>query len=104
MSSGKRSKDQKNAELDWFSFETRVRKLIQDLVEPVSKRAVEAKESSDTLRKSNDNLKRKVEEIEFVVHKSQKKSTIFEDINNKFTKMDVGLQSLEQQLDQDISA
>lgn len=72
MSAPKKSKEQKNVELDWFSFETRVRKLIQDLVDPVSKRALEAKESSETLRKSNDVLKRKVEELEFVVHKSQK--------------------------------
>ena len=103
MSKRKPSKESAGAELDWFSFETRIRKLIQDLVDPIQKRALDAKEASDAQRKGNDSLKRKVEELEFAVHKSQKKSVIFEEINNRISKLEVGLKGAEQQLDEEMA-
>ena len=84
-------------------FETRIRKLIQDLVDPIQKRALDAKEASDAQCKASDSLKRKVEELEFAVHKSQKKSVIFEEINNRISKLEVGLKGAEQQLDEEIA-
>ena len=62
-------KEKKRMENNWFSFETRIKKLIQDLVDPIQKRAPDAKEASDAQRKGNDSLKQKVEEFEFAVHK-----------------------------------
>lgn len=95
---------QTNNELDWFAFETRIMKLIQGLVEPINKRSLDAKEASDAQTKMNDILKRKVEELEFITHKSQKKSVIFEEINNKLTKLEVNQRGIEQQLDEEVSA
>lgn len=76
------------AEVDWFDFETRMRRIIQELLDPTIRRSLEDKEIVNSLKKSLDLQKRKIEEIEFVIHKTQKRTTIFEEINKKMVEME----------------
>jgi len=41
-------------ELDWFAFETRVRKIIQELIEPTMKRVIEDRDSITGMKKAFD--------------------------------------------------
>ena len=59
---------------DWFAFETRIRKMMIQMIEPMMKRSIREKEVLNDMRKQNDLIKRKVDECEFIIHKAQKKT------------------------------
>jgi len=60
---------------DWFGFETRIRKMVIDIMEPSVKRSIEDREQVIELKKFSEIIKRKVEECEFIIHKAQKRTT-----------------------------
>lgn len=68
---GKTPMSSKNKELDWFVFENRVREIIKDIVDPMANKTTDNHEELIDLKKRNEMLKRKVDEMEFVLHKSQ---------------------------------
>ena len=55
---------------DWFAFETRIRKLLVQMIEPISKRSINDKEIIAEMKKANDLVRKKVDECEFVIHKT----------------------------------
>ena len=60
---------------DWFSFETRIRKMVTQMLEPCVKRSIQERDILTELKKQNDAIKRKVDECEFIIHKAQKKTS-----------------------------
>jgi len=57
------------SELDWFMFETRIRTVIQELVEPLQDTTTTYVTKSDSEFKEIYNLMRRVEEMEFAMQK-----------------------------------
>ena len=57
--------------------------MVMQMVEPCVKRSLYDKEVAGEMKKQNDIIKRKVDEVEFVVHKAQKKTATQEDFNKK---------------------
>ena len=56
--------------MDWFSIETKVRKLVSELVEPTIRRGIDERDVAQKVQTGLDVLKRKVDEIEYTTLKS----------------------------------
>lgn len=70
----------RSTELDWFDFETRMRDVIDELIEPVIKRASEDREQAlNCQRQITENSKR-LEVLEGIVLNTGRKASIFEEI------------------------
>ena len=52
-------------EIDWFGFQTQVRKIVYELVEPTVKRALASENLINSINEENKSLIRKVDELEF---------------------------------------
>ena len=65
--------------MDWFSIETKVRKLVSELVEPTIRRGIEERESAAKLEKSIYGIKHKLEELEYTISKQHKKMSTLEE-------------------------
>ena len=67
-------------DLDWFSFETKIRKMVVDLVEPTTAFSSKIKTDMDYLKRQNQSLKGRIDELEYIIQKSNKKMNLFDDI------------------------
>jgi hypothetical protein len=75
----------KNAsELDWFDFETRMRDVIHELVEPIVKKAAEDREKMLSLQRGQENDGKRIDQLESAVLKKGRKNTVFDEINQRF--------------------
>jgi phage shock protein A len=80
-----------------------MRKTIQELLEPTIKRSIEDRELMDTFKKTTDSMKRKMDEIEYLVVKTQKKTTFFDDLDKKINELDSNIKLCEARSNQDIN-
>lgn len=69
-------------ELNLFVFETHVRKLIRDLVEPTMQRASEDREVVNETKRVLNLVSRRLHELEYIIYKGNERNTIFDDIYN----------------------
>ncbi|CDW80865.1 UNKNOWN [Stylonychia lemnae] len=69
-----------NYEIDWFDFETRMRKMIHEMIEPTVRKVNEDRDKLFKIRNDQDAQKRKIEDLEFAVIKTDNKTNVFEDI------------------------
>ena len=68
--------------LDWFKFETRIRKIILELTEPGIKRGRELEQESRTQKLLFEKVQRRLDETEHLLEKLQKKTAVQDDIFN----------------------
>ncbi|CAI2383906.1 unnamed protein product [Moneuplotes crassus] len=95
-------KPKSNPNLDWFAFETRIRKVLHDLLEPTAERSIKTKENVEEVKAENKILTRKIEEIEFILHKSHKRSTLFDSVNKRLIDNDSERKILESRLNNEV--
>jgi len=62
-------------ELEWFMFETRIRQLVQEIVEPVQDRTNSYNDAVTVAKQDMQILRRRIEEVEFVMQKVQRQSS-----------------------------
>ena len=67
-------------DLDWFDFETRMRKLISELLEPTVLRTQDDKSQILLLRKMNETLKKRMDDAEFMQSKAFKRMDKLEEV------------------------
>jgi hypothetical protein len=65
--------------LDHFDAETKLRQLVSELIEPTVRRMLEEKEHNMSMRDGVELLTHKVNELEYLTHKSLKKTKQIED-------------------------
>ena len=70
-------------ELDWYLFENRIRSIIHQLVEPYALKAINGAESVQVVKRDNEKLKRRVDELEFMLHKSHQRASGIEDVTKQ---------------------
>eukprot|EP00347_Sterkiella_histriomuscorum_P015663 403356170 len=75
-------------EVDWFGFQTQLRKIVYELVEPTVKRALLSENNIYVLQEENQSLKKKIDELEFVFQKSQKRAVTNDDVQRKIHEQD----------------
>ena len=70
------------SELDWFQFETKMRHLVREILNPVLNKTEEAKERYFELEKKTHNLVERLELLEYSCFNNNKTKgpTIFESI------------------------
>ena len=72
-----------SAELDWFQFETEMRKVVRDLLEPTIQRSHEDRERTNNFSILLDSMEDRLNYIETIVLKKGEKIPIFEEINDR---------------------
>lgn len=78
----------RTSDLDWFAFETKVRQIVLDLLEPMKHRAEFVISRGGGAHVEVECMSRRLTEVEFVVSKLQTQSNDFSTIKNlmdKFT-------------------
>lgn len=79
--------DHKNS-LDWFDFETRMRKMIHELLQPTVKRSHEEREAVTKLRSIVMDHNKRLKPIEFALYKSEEPTDAFEKLYLKMAEME----------------
>ena len=69
-------------ELNFFVFETYVRKMIRDLIDPTAQKQVEDRETVNETRRLLGSVSKRVAELEYIIFKANEKNTVFDDIYN----------------------
>ena len=57
-------------------------------MEPTSKRITETHDIIDKVRTQNDLLNRRIDELEFILHKSHRSNTLYLDLENRVSHME----------------
>jgi predicted nucleic acid-binding Zn-ribbon protein len=70
-------------EVTLFEFETKIRKLILDMVDPFTKRQATDREFMAKLRTDLEAARRKIEEQEYAMSKVDTKLTTFDEVFKK---------------------
>lgn len=55
--------------MDWFKFESRIRKVIKELIEPTVNRSRETDQDTKKLKMHVENLLKREEQSEFAIQK-----------------------------------
>ncbi len=71
-------------ELNWFAMETKVRQLVQELIEPTIKRGVQDRIDIEELNGQLQKQKGLIDNINFALYKSKERDTVFETIDKRF--------------------
>ena len=78
----RRPKKQKvNPEIDWFHFETRMRKMISEMLDPIKKQSDEDREFVQNMRYQNQTLNYKIQDLETIAQKALSRSNQVDDAN-----------------------
>jgi hypothetical protein len=80
---------------DFFAFETRMRQIVMDLVEPCVKRSIQERDIILEIKKQNDIMKKKVDECEFIVQKAQKKTSTTDDLAKQLAQLEFKVRQAE---------
>ena len=73
-----------------------MRKLVQELLEPTTKRSIQDRELYEILNRKYEEDRKRIDEIEFILHKSQKRQTIFSEIEKKIFEFVISVSLLNQ--------
>lgn len=79
-----------SGELDWFTFETKMRALVREIVNPVLNKNEEERERYTELEKKTSDLINRLEVVEYSCfnnRKNQKAPTMFELMFQKITEL-----------------
>ena len=75
-------------EMDWFKFETRIRKVILELLEPTANRSKDVDRDLRNVRSRLDKLSRRVDDSDYQVEKIDKKTAHAEDLQQQVRTID----------------
>ena len=89
-------------ELDWFDFETRMRDVIHELIEPVMRKATEDREQMLTIRRNQENDQKRLDQLESAVLKTGRKATVFDEIQQKFVDIEGDRKKQQVKVEQDL--
>ena len=78
---------EKQSDLIWFEYETRLRKLVEELLEPTIRRSREERELFESLNKKSEALHKRVDDLEFMSQRTQKRQTAFDDIFKRINEL-----------------
>ncbi len=81
----------RNEDLMWMDFETRMRKTIKDLVSPIIDRAQEDRTLLFKLKATRKDHMERIKTIENSLFKSKESNTIFDDFETKFLQFEVAM-------------
>ena len=71
----------------WFDFETRIRDLVMNMIDPIGKRGLEDRDKLVKLRTEVEHMKRKNDDNEFAISKMEVKIFTIEDLYKKINRI-----------------
>ena len=74
-------------EFEWLEFETRMRKLVVDLIQPTITKMNEDRINLDKLKNLTQTQLTRVDELEAIVMNKDKRHTHFDDIYHKINEI-----------------
>ena len=74
--------------MDWFKFESRIRKVIRELIEPTVNRSKEMEAESSKLKNNVLLLLKKSEQCDQSITKLEKKNLGYDEITIQFRQLD----------------
>ena len=74
-------------EVGWFDFETRIRDLVMNMIDPIGKRGLDDRDKLVKLRTEVEHVKRKNDDIEFAISKMEVKIFTIEDLYKKINRI-----------------
>ena len=75
-------------DLDWFEFETKMRKLVHELLEPTLRRAQEDRESVEVMKRTLIENGKRLEPLEFALYKSGNKHSFFDEVSQRIAELE----------------
>eukprot|EP00347_Sterkiella_histriomuscorum_P003952 403362306 len=85
-------------ELDWFDFETRVRRIIYDLLLPVNTRMKEVKDSNDQSRQVVHGMERNISDFKMSIKHQDQRIRMIEEIGKRLQKLEEEQCSIDQKV------
>ena len=85
-------------DLLWFDIETRCRRLLQELMDPVVDKMLDNTQDIDLLKKDHISSNEKIEEIKDTIFETNGKLDVFEQINVKLAEMKADVLTVEEQI------
>ncbi|CAI2384608.1 unnamed protein product [Moneuplotes crassus] len=92
------------SELDWFTFETKIRKVVTDLMEPSIKRSIEEKSLLVEVKKDNTKLEKRIKKLESILFENKKKAVIFKEFFETISHVEAEQKKLELEFTQKFAA
>lgn len=90
-------------ELEWFEFETRMRILVSELIEPSIQRISKDREMTENLLTKEKNTRQRLKELESYIGIGKPKTGWMENIENKITNIDSSFDTHKIEIDELIS-
>lgn len=75
-------------QLDWFKFETRIRRIIMELTEPGIKRGRDLEQENRKQKLLFEKVQRRLDDTEFTLEKLEKKTAVQDDLFNQMRSID----------------
>eukprot|EP00347_Sterkiella_histriomuscorum_P020570 403337299 len=91
-----------DTELNYFVFETHVRKLIRDLIDPFANKASEDREVVNETRRQLTHVAKRLHEIEYIIYKGNERNTIFDDIYNRVNQQNIEMNLMEEKIKEEV--
>ena len=88
----------------WAKLETKTRRLVFELLEPSINRVAEHKETLENLRRSDESLLRKIENLDILTDKLTKRLSVVDDFSRKILQFDATIHVQETTFAQDREA
>ena len=91
-----------NTELDWFEFETRMRSIFSQLIQPLMKISSDNSSEIEILKKKSENYSKRIQFTETIIGTSDKKIGWVKEIESSLNNLTVELKLLETNFNQKI--
>jgi len=87
-------------DIEWLALENKVRRLVKELLEPTVRRVVEDRDQLQKLGKESDAVKRKVDELDFMMAKVAKKLGTLDEVSKRQLDLEAGQKTVEAKMTQ----
>ena len=88
-------------DLQWFHLETRLRALVLTLIDPLDRKLRQEVDVSLKTSMQMDAYKKKLDELEFLIHKSQKRTSDFDELAVRLSELEQSAKVQEQKQQQE---
>ena len=86
-------------ELLWFDIQTKVRQLMQEMMEPIVDRQVHTSDTINVMKQEANSQDQRLKELKTVVFNTGEKLSIFEEIYDRINRVDADRKDLQEKSD-----
>ncbi|CAI2370534.1 unnamed protein product [Moneuplotes crassus] len=91
-----------NDKLDWYNFETKIRKLIHELIQPTVASGIEANESITKVTSKAENMEERILKLESELWKTEKQNTAYHRLEQRLNDHDSAFDKIKEEVKQEV--